>query len=91
MDAVKLPVPEAVREAIAHLGGPPKVAALRGLRTPWAVGKWLRDGVPHNQVLWLAEATSWRWTPHQLRSDLYPHPDDGLPEERRGAVADVVR
>lgn len=86
MDEVK-PIPPAVREAIEWLGGPPKVAARRGLRTSWAVAKWMRDGVPGGQVLWLAEETGWRWSPHKLNPDLYPHPDDGLPDGMRGKIA----
>jgi DNA-binding transcriptional regulator YdaS (Cro superfamily) len=31
----------------------------------------------------LAAATNYRITPHQIRPDLYPHPDDGLPDHLR--------
>lgn len=76
-----------VAAAIEHLGGPSAVARLRALRSPWSVSKWIRDGLPSEHVLWLARETGWRWSPHQLAPDLYPHPDDGLPEERRGRYA----
>jgi DNA-binding transcriptional regulator YdaS (Cro superfamily) len=37
-------------------------------------------------VIKVAEATEWKVTPHQLRPDLYPHPNDGLPENLRHAA-----
>lgn len=73
-----------VASAIASLGGPAAVARLRNLKTSWAVAKWVRDGLPSEHVLWLAEQTGWKWTPHQLAPRLYPYADDGLPfKERR--------
>lgn len=49
-----------------------------------AVRKWERQGVPADRVLRLCEILDWEFTPHQLRPDIYPHSDDGLPECRRG-------
>ncbi len=46
-----------------------------------AIAKW--KVVPAERVLGVAEAAEWRVTPHQLRPDLYPHPDDGLPAHLR--------
>jgi DNA-binding transcriptional regulator YdaS (Cro superfamily) len=74
-----------VAEAVASLGGATSVARLRGL-TPWAVSKWVRDGVPPTQVLWLSEQTGWRFTPHELAPDIYPNADDGLPHDKRVAM-----
>lgn len=67
-----------VQAAINFLGGPAQVGRLRGLTT-WSISKWIREGLPTDQTLWLAERTGWRWTPHQLCPAIYPHPDDGLP------------
>ena len=75
-----------VSKAIASLGGAATVARLRGL-SGWAVSKWLRDGIPSGHVLWVAEQTEWRWTPHQLKPEIYPHPDDGMPVSHRGGEA----
>jgi hypothetical protein len=75
---------EALSGAITLLGGAAAVAKMRGLKTAWGVAKWERDGLPPNHVLWLAEQTAWRYTPNQLSPELYPHPDDGLPERFRG-------
>lgn len=65
-------------EAIQSLGGPSAVARRRG-RTSWAISKWARQGVPPNEVLWLAAQTEWKFTPHQLAPHLYPNPGDALP------------
>lgn len=78
-----------VSSAIAHLGGATAVAKARGLKTAWGVSKWTRDGLPAEHVLWLAEQTQWEFSPHDLAPELYPHPDDGLPAERR-SVQDVA-
>jgi DNA-binding transcriptional regulator YdaS (Cro superfamily) len=43
--------------------------------------------VSSDYVLKVAEATEWQVTPHELRPDLYPHPDDGLPEAYRKRLA----
>ncbi|MGA3803723.1 Cro/CI family transcriptional regulator [Ralstonia nicotianae] len=66
-----------VAEAIDLIGGDSAVARLLNL-TPWAVSKW-RKNLPLNRVLWLAEQTGWRKTPHQLCPAMYPNPFDGLP------------
>lgn len=71
-------------QAIKSLGGASSVARLRG-RTPWAISKWMRNGIPADEVLWLAEKTGWTYTPHQLAPGLYPYRDDGLPIDRRAA------
>jgi hypothetical protein len=72
-----------VATAIASLGGAREVARRRNLKAPWSVYKWINKGLPSEHVLWLAEQTGWKWTPHQLVPELYPHPDDGLPVHLR--------
>lgn len=49
------------------------------------VGKWVArdERVSHGFVIAVSEAVRWQVTPHELRPDLYPHPDDGLPEALR--------
>ncbi|MFW6342494.1 MAG: transcriptional regulator [Halothiobacillaceae bacterium] len=54
-----------------------------------AVRKW-RSHVPEARVLGLCAALGWRVTPHELRPDFYPHPDDGLPPELRGRPEDAA-
>lgn len=51
--------------------------------SPQGVSKWAEAGVPGERVLKMAEATDYEVTPHELRPDLYPNPDDGVPMSRR--------
>lgn len=69
-----------VAEALDNLGGDSAVARKAGLKTSWAVAKWRRN-LPADRVLWLAEQTGWKYTPHMLAPKLYPNPTDGLPSQ----------
>lgn len=53
--------------------------------SPQAVSQW--RVAPADHVIKIAGATGFEITPHQLRPDLYPHRDDGLPDELRGRAA----
>jgi DNA-binding transcriptional regulator YdaS (Cro superfamily) len=46
---------------------------------------WLdsANGVSAESVISVALAVDFQVTPHELRPDLYPHPDDGLPADLR--------
>lgn len=53
------------------------------------VWRWLNttvEGIPARHVIPACSAINWQVTPHELRPDLYPHPDDGLPEHMRHAA-----
>jgi DNA-binding transcriptional regulator YdaS (Cro superfamily) len=52
-----------------------------------AVAKWGKAGIPGERVIRIAGATSFKVRPHELRPDLYPHPDDGLPASMRMGTA----
>jgi DNA-binding transcriptional regulator YdaS (Cro superfamily) len=86
MPNLESPTPsEAAAKAIELLGGPAeaarRLAVERGVKIgAWAVSKWRTSMTPADWVLWLARLTSWVVTPHELRPDLYPHPDDGMPK-----------
>lgn len=58
------------------------VAAIVGARQQ-SVGYWLKEGLPSEHVIKIAAAVDFQVTPHELRPDLYPHPDDGLPADMR--------
>ena len=48
------------------------------------VSKWfLGTRVAGDSVMKVAIASDWQVTPHELRPDLYPHPEDGLPAHLR--------
>lgn len=54
---------------------------------PQALFGWMKSGlVPADRVISVSRAVEFEVTPHQLRPDLYPHPDDGLPPALRGKV-----
>jgi len=48
------------------------------------VNRFKRVGTEY--VITVSEATNWQVTPHELRPDIYPHPQDGLPEHLRQAA-----
>jgi DNA-binding transcriptional regulator YdaS (Cro superfamily) len=50
-----------------------------------AIKKFEQTSVPAERVLAIAEATDWQITPYQIRPDLYPHPNDGLPTHLRAS------
>ena len=54
------------------------------------VWKWLNglkgETPPPEYVIPISAAVDWKVTPHELRSDIYPDPQDGIPD-RRKAVA----
>lgn len=58
---------------------------------PQAIQGWRKTGqIPPDRVLDISRAVVFQVTPHQLRPDLYPHPDDGLPAELRAQVQQVA-
>lgn len=62
-------------------------ATMLGLKTAWGVQKWSREGVPAEKVIAFCALAGYVRSPHQLRPDIYPHRDDGLPNELRGIAA----
>jgi uncharacterized membrane protein YkvA (DUF1232 family) len=55
------------------------------------VWNWLNvtiDGIPEKHVIDACAAVGYQVTPHQLRPDIYRHPDDGLPDEMRCVCKD---
>lgn len=53
------------------------------------VWKWLNalkgETPPPDYVIAISMATDWRVTPHDLRADIYPHPQDGMPRIKEAA------
>lgn len=72
-----------LEKAIDIIGG--QVATAKAVNTSQpSIWKWLnstKEGVAGEFVIAVAKATDWQVTPHQLRPDLYPHPEDGLPRD----------
>ncbi|EQB2479883.1 transcriptional regulator [Klebsiella michiganensis] len=51
-------------------------------KKPQTISIWFKGRVPAEEVLRTSEALCWKVTPHELRPDLYPNIDDGMPEEK---------
>ncbi|EGG3069756.1 helix-turn-helix domain-containing protein [Salmonella enterica] len=49
---------------------------------PQTVSLWLKSQVPSHRVIPLCKFLNWEITPHQIRSDIYPNPTDGLPSQQ---------
>lgn len=75
---------DVLRTAIDEAGGAATLARKCGI-TAQAISQW-KGRIPADRVLDISRACSWRVTPHKLRPDLYPHPDDGLPSELRNGA-----
>jgi len=74
-----------LQKAIRIAGGQDKLGKRFG-KGQYLVSTWVvRNGgrVSADFVLKVSEAVEWQVTPHELRPDLYPHPQDGLPEHLR--------
>lgn len=73
-----------IKKIISKAGGPialgRRLKLSRGAVSQWAV-------VPAERVLFVAAATDWQISPHEIRPDLYPNPHDGLPEHIREQAA----
>ncbi|HHG9511594.1 TPA: phage tail length tape measure family protein [Citrobacter amalonaticus] len=46
--------------------------------TSQAVSLWLNHEVPAHRVIPICRILMWKVTPHEIRSDIYPNPTDGL-------------
>lgn len=82
-----------LEKAIELCGGSQVELSRRIGPNPSLVGAWMNrfnKRVGDGYVLKVSEAVEWKVTPHELRPDLYPHPDDGLPHEMRRCVERVA-
>jgi len=66
-----------IKEIADNAGGVVALSTALGL-SRGAVSQW--HVVPSDRVLAVCEATAWKVTPHQVRPDLYPNPNDALPD-----------
>lgn len=74
-----------LQKAIDLCGGQTALACKSDIPQP-TISAWVnrfshRVGVDF--VLKVSEATEWKISPHELRPDIYPHRQDGLPEHMR--------
>ncbi|WP_369123376.1 transcriptional regulator [Marinobacter salarius] len=78
----------ALERAIEIKGGQTPLAAACGITQPY-VWNWLnRDGrVPAEYALSVCRAVDFGVRPHDLRPDIYPNPNDCVPDQYRSANA----
>ena len=78
---------DGIQQAIRLAGGQTALGLLIEKRQS-SVRNWMMSGrVPAEYVIAVSRSLDFRITPHQLRPDLYPHKDDGLPPDLRGGSA----
>ena len=77
----------AIISAISHSGGPQALANALGVSIQRVVNWRNRGRVPAAWAARIEAATHGAVTRHDLRPDIYPHPDDGLPPVLRGREA----
>lgn len=74
-----------IQKAIDICGGQVGLSAKSGIPQP-TISAWINRfncKVGAEYVLDVAKATDWLVTPNMLRKDIYPHPQDGLPNHMR--------
>lgn len=75
---------EALKRAIELAGGQTALGQLIEKRQS-SVRNWALAGrIPAEYVIPVSRSLGFKITPHQLRPDIYPHKDDGLPLDQRG-------
>lgn len=72
----------AVERGVAIIGTWAKAAALLGYKSAWGLQKMAPE-LPDKKVIPFCALTDWQVYPNQVRPDIYPYPQDGLPPERR--------
>ena len=78
---------DGLSKAIELCGGMLALAERVGAKSAQVVWNWKsRGSVPAEMVIGICEAVAWEVTPHMLRPDLYPNPDDALPASMRAAA-----
>lgn len=56
---------------------------------PQLVAYWFKQGVPPHRIIPFCSALNWEVTPHQVDSELYPNPTDGLPADQNNNTLGV--
>ncbi|WP_416381293.1 YdaS family helix-turn-helix protein [Gilliamella sp. B2838] len=71
-----------VQVAIKRIGTISYVSRKFGFKSVQSVANWvINNHVPAERVIQLCVMCNWTVTPHQLRPDLYPNMDDGMPNK----------
>ncbi|HAT2283651.1 TPA: helix-turn-helix domain-containing protein [Citrobacter freundii] len=71
---------EKIRSRLRNAVSQVAIAKALGI-SPQAVNQWFSKSViPPRNVLTICEMTDWKIVPHDVRPDLYPSPEDGVPD-----------
>ena len=80
---------DALDKAIKEAGNQAELAKMVG-GGQTRISEWRRRGrVSAEAVIKVAQAVQFKVTPHELRPDLYPHPDDGMPTDLRCLIPTI--
>ena len=67
-------------QAVRCVGSISEVSRRFGFQSVQSVANWItKNRVPSERVIQLCKWGQWSVTPHQLRPDIYPNTNDGLP------------
>jgi DNA-binding transcriptional regulator YdaS (Cro superfamily) len=66
------------------------IAERMGESNPQTVSNWVSRAIPEGKVFSFCKAVFFEVTPHELRPDMYPHPEDGLPIELRASYRETA-
>lgn len=83
---------DALLKIIEIVGGQVALAKQLGVKQGHIYG-WLNEninGINPNYIIPSCAAVNYVVTPHELRPDIYPHPEDGLPAEMRCKCEEVA-
>lgn len=70
-------------KAVRCVGSISEVSRRFEFQSVQSVANWIaKNRVPSERVIQLCKWGQWTVTPHQLRPDIYPNPNDGLPDEK---------
>lgn len=72
-------------KAVKAVGNVSEVSRRFGFKSTQSVANWiLNNRTPAERVIPLCAMGGWEFSPHSLRPDLYPNPNDGMPAGIQG-------
>lgn len=72
-----------IDKEIISFGSAGALAKAIGISVQRVINWRARGRIPADMVLEYCSKRHWQVTPHMVRADIYPHPDDGLPDGLR--------
>ena len=73
-------------QAVRAIGSISDVSRRFEFQSVQSVANWIaKNRVPSERVIQLCQWGGWAVTPHQLRPDIYPNKNDGLPSSNHNS------